>query len=63
MALSLNWAVVFRSAVACGDWVGVLVQQSFVVSVNDGLDVRATTIRMFFNSFSFVATLLTVFEL
>ena len=47
MALSLNWAVIISSAVACGGWVGVLVQQSFVVSVNDGLDVRATTIRNF----------------
>ena len=45
LALSLNWAAVFCSAVACGSWVGVLVQQSFVVSVNDGLNVRATTIR------------------
>ena len=47
LTLSLNWAVVFRYAVACGSQGDIRVQQSFVLSVDNVLDIRGTTIRNF----------------
>ena len=45
--LTLNCAVVLHSAVACGSRVDIRVQQSFVVSVDDSLNIRDTTTRNF----------------
>ena len=47
LTLTLNWAVVFHSAVACGCRVDTRVEQYFVVSFDAGLNIRDTTIINF----------------